>query len=122
VRLRAAVASLALVAAVAVALGGGCDGGLVHTFGAFPFNVAQGCLEGATAVDVIEGPDPGACNEVHCWVKPSGDILVTDQACDAPTDYTESASGPCKQALDAYKKRVMCSDAGSGAGGGGGGS
>lgn len=119
-RLRAAVASLALVAAVA--LGGGCDNGLVHTFGAFPYNVTLGCLESATAVDVIDGPDPGSCAEVRCWVNPGGAVFVTDQACDAPLDYTESASGPCKSALEAYKKHVMCGDAGSSAGGAGGGS
>ncbi len=48
---------------------------------------------------------------MHCWVKSSGEIFVSDKACDAPLDFTKNASGPCKQALEAYKNRVMCDDA-----------
>ena len=114
-KLRVPAASLAL----AVGAGFGCDAGVVHVFGAFPYDATLGCLRSAEAVDVIDGPDPGGCAEVHCWVKPSGEIFVSDQACDAPLDFTESASGPCKLALDAYKKRIMCADTGTGGGGGG---
>lgn len=103
-------ASLAMIA------GSGCDAGVVHAFGAFPYDATLGCLRSAEAVDVIDGPDPGSCAEVHCWVKPSGEIFVSDAACDAPLDFTESASGPCKLALEAYKKGVMCADDGAGGG------
>ncbi len=109
---RVLAAALALVtAAVASAFAGGCDGGLVHSFVAYPYDATLGCLEGSAAVDVIDGPDPGSCPEVQCWVKPSGEIFVSDKACDAPLDFTKNASGPCKQALEAYKNRVMCDDA-----------
>jgi hypothetical protein len=109
VKLRLLAAALAL--AVASAFAGGCDGGLVHSFIAYPYNATVGCLEAAAAVDVIDGPDPGSCPGVSCWVKPSGEIFVSDKACDAPLDFTKNASGPCALALEAYKNRVMCDDA-----------
>ena len=112
-KLRVPAASLAL------AIGVGCDAGVVHAFNAFPYNAKVGCLESETAVDVLDGPDPGSCAEVHCWVNPSGEIFVSDHACGAPLDFTESASGPCKLALDAHKKRVFCAEGGAGGGGGG---
>ena len=111
-KLRFLAAALAVVtAAVASAFAGGCDGGLVHSFVAYTYNATRGCLESAATVDVLDGPDPGSCPEVHCWVNPSGEVFVSDKACDAPLDFTKNASGPCKQALEAYKKRVMCDDA-----------
>ena len=69
---------------------------------------------------MLDGPDPGACPGARCWVTPNGTIYVTDQACDAPIDFIESTTGPCKSALQAYKKRTMCgAGASSGAGSGG---
>jgi hypothetical protein len=106
VNLRVPAASLALITGAVIS----CDAGLVHTFRAFPYDATVGCLRSAVAVDVVDGPDPGGCAEVHCWVKPSGEIFVSDRACDAPIDFTKSASGPCKLALDAYKKRVFCAN------------
>jgi hypothetical protein len=106
VKQRVLAAALALVTVTAVAAG--CDGGLVHSFVAYPYDATLGCLESAATVDVIDGPDPGSCPEVRCWVKPSGEIFVSDKACDAPLDFTKNASGPCKLALEAYKNRVMC--------------
>jgi hypothetical protein len=106
------------VVAAAVALltgavfGGACDAGVIHTFGAFPYNAARNCLENAGVVDVIDGPDPGACPGARCWVAPSGNVFVSDQACDAPLDYAQSTSGPCELALDAYKARTMCANLG----------
>ena len=105
-KLRVPAALLALITGAVVS----CDDGLVHTFFALPYNATLGCLRSAAAVDVIDGPDPGSCAEVHCWVKPGGEIFVSDRACDAPLDFTKSASGLCKLALDAYKKRVMCAN------------
>ncbi len=105
-KLRVSAALLALITGAVVS----CDDGLVHTFFALPYDVTLGCLGSSAAVDVIDGPDPGSCAEVHCWVKPTGEIFVSDRACDAPLDFTESASGPCKLAIDAYKKRVMCAN------------
>ncbi|MFS8067434.1 MAG: hypothetical protein ACMG6S_13820 [Byssovorax sp.] len=105
-KLRVPAALLALITGAVVS----CDDGLVHTFFALPYDVTLGCLGSSRAIDVIDGPDPGSCAEVHCWVKPTGEIFVSDRACDAPLDFTESASGPCKLAIDAYKKRVICAE------------
>lgn len=115
-RLRVPAASLAL----AIGAGVSCDAGVVHTFFALPYDVTLGCLRPSEAQDVIDGPDPGKCAEVHCWVNPSGEILVSDQACDAPLDLVERTTGPCKLALDAHKKRVMCAATGTGGSGAGG--
>ena len=109
---RVAAAVALLIGAVC---GGACDSGLVHTFGAYPYNVARNCLENAGAVDVIDGPDPGACPGARCWVTSSGNVYVSDQACDAPIDYTQSTAGPCALALEAFKKRIMCKDLGGAA-------
>jgi hypothetical protein len=119
---RPLVVAASLVVLTGAVVGGACDAGLVHTFGAFPYNTSQNCLEAATPLDVIDGPDPGSCPVVHCWVNPVGEVFVSDMACDAPLDFKESASGPCELALEAYKKRVMCGDAGASGGGGAGGS
>ena len=113
-RLRFA-ASLALIAAGAV-LGGACNASLVHTFGAFPYDAKDDCLEIGQTLDVIEGPDPGACSKLRCWVNPAGEAFVTDKACDAPIDLAESTTGPCEPALEAYKNHVMCADLDGGAG------
>ena len=107
---RRVVVTAAVALLTGAFLGGACDDGLVHTFIAFPYNVAQNCLESVGVVDVVDGADPGVCSGARCWVAPSGDIFVSDQACDAPLDYTESTVGPCKQALEVYKKRTRCAD------------
>jgi hypothetical protein len=106
-----------VVAAIALLLGA-CAARVFHTFTASPYNVAQNCLEGAVAVDVIDGPDPGPCLGARCWVTPSGAVFVSAQACDGPTDYTESTIGPCNLALAAARTKALCglpiADAGTG--------
>ncbi len=106
------MASLALAAA----LGGACDNSLVHTFGAFPYNAKDHCLEVGQTLDVVDGPDPGSCSRVRCWVNPVGEAFVTDKACEAPIDLTESSTGLCKPALEAHKNKVMCANLDGGAG------
>jgi hypothetical protein len=113
VKLRAAAASLALLGAV---LGGACGDSHVHTFGAFPYDADHKCLDVGQTLDVIDGPDPGSCSKVRCWVNPAGEAFVTDKACDAPIDLTESSTGACEPALEAYKNHVMCADLDGGVG------
>jgi hypothetical protein len=83
----------------------GCKANHVHIFGAYRYDTAQDCLEGPVAVDVIDGPDPGTCPRLRCWVSPGEEVYVTATACDAPVDYEERTRDPsaaCVKALDAY--------------------
>ena len=101
-------AALVPMIAAGVVVGGACHSELVHVFGAFPYHVTGDCFDGAQQLDVIDGADPGSCPTVRCWVNHAGDAFVTDRACDAPIDLTESDSGACKLALEAFKTRVTC--------------
>ncbi len=116
--MKARVVAAAVALLTGAVFGGACDAGLVHPFAAFPYNVALNCLEDVGVVDVIDGPDPGVCSGARCWVTPGGNIFVSDQACDAPLDYMQSTSGPCKLALEAHKTRTMCADRGGADAGG----
>ena len=117
-RLRVAAALLALpvASAVVILVGGACNATVVHTWGAYPYDADTGCFGEAEIVDVVDGPDPGSCPVVHCWVNPAGDIFVTDKACDSPLDLTESTSGVCAVALKTFRNPGMCAvlDAGAG--------
>ncbi len=115
-RQRAAALLLSLTAACAV-VGGACSASLVHTWGAFTYDAVGGCLHHAKPIDVVDGADPGSCPVVHCWVNPGGDTFVTDEACDAPLDVTESTTGSCVDALKAYKLKVFCAETDAGTGG-----
>lgn len=66
------------------------------------------CLGPVLAVDVVSGPDKGACNTLRCWISPGGEVYVSEAACDAPPDYAESVDGPCKQALCAHAAMLVC--------------
>lgn len=94
-------------AAAAIALAA-CSGGVVHTFGAHRYDPVQDCLEGAAAVDVIEGADPGPCPGVRCWVSSSSEVYITTTACDAPSNYREGTADPpgslCASALAAQAR------------------
>ena len=115
-RLRVAAALLALPLASAVLVGGACSASLVHTWGAFPYDAEHDCFGDALILDVLDGPDPGSCPVVHCWVNPTGEIFVTDKACDAPIDLTESTSGTCSAALKTFKLPGKCAVLDGGAG------
>ena len=104
-RLCAAAASLSLLVAASV---GACGGGHVHVFGAFPYDAEHACLEVGQTLDVIDGPDPGSCSVLRCWLDPAGAAFVTDKSCDAPLNLTESTGGACIPALVAYKNHMMC--------------
>ena len=83
----------------------GCDAGLAHPFGAYPYDPDGDCLGASGVVDVLDGPAPPPCDVVRCFQAPSGSVFVTDQACDAPLDFhdrTEDPDGPCVKALGAY--------------------
>lgn len=112
-RLRAAAASLSLLLAAG---SGACGGGHVHVFGAFPYDALRDCLDVGQTLDVIDGPDPGTCSVLRCWLDPSGAAFVTDKACDAPLNLTESTGEACIPALVAYKNHMMCPDLDGGAG------
>jgi hypothetical protein len=79
-----------------------------HLFGAQHYDPDHDCLEKGAAVDVIEGPDPGTCDVLHCWVAPSEDVYVTTTACDAPPGYVDHtadpAGTPCARALAAHNR------------------
>jgi len=105
-------AALGLVVAVLA----GCPATHVHIFGAFRYDAMSCCLEDAAGVDVIDGPDPGNCAEVRCWISPASEVYVTDKACDAPPDYSEhtsDTSGPCVDALAAFQGKKRCGGPGS---------
>jgi hypothetical protein len=110
VRLRVAIALLVLPLASAVVFGGACKASLVHTWGAFRYDAEHDCFDDAEILDVIDGPDPGSCPVVHCWVNSASEIFVTDKACDAPLDLKESTAGDCASALNSFKTRVKCVD------------
>jgi hypothetical protein len=101
-----------------------CERTVVHIFGGYGYDDVNDCLDAAGAVDVIDGPDPGMCATLRCWIRPDGVAVVTDRACDAPSDYvdhTKDTSGVCVKALAAYGRpgHGMCpipADAGAEAG------
>jgi hypothetical protein len=100
-----------------------CEGRLAHVFGGYSYDPVQDCLYTSGAIDVIAGADPGQCPMLHCWMAPSGDVYVTDEACDAPPDYvdeTQATSGLCVKALAAYARPMhdLCANPPDGGGGG----
>lgn len=118
---RAVALALALAGAI-----GACSSRVFHTFGARRYVAEQDCLEKGLAIDVIDGPDPGVCEKVRCWLASSGDVYVTTTACDAPVDFVDAtgapAGSPCGRALAAYARapEATCESGGSGASDGGG--
>lgn len=104
---RASLAPVATTLVVAMLALGACTDE-VHVFGAHRYDTEGDCLEGAAAVEVLEGADPGPCEQVRCWVSPEGEIYVTSTACDGPPGYEErsqpSEGEPCDLALAAYER------------------
>jgi hypothetical protein len=98
-----------VLAALGVA---GCEDRELHVFAAHRFDPVRVCLEGARALDVIDGPDPGPCDAARCWHSPAGDVYVTTTACDAPPDYRDGTGDPegtlCAQALLALANGAHC--------------
>jgi hypothetical protein len=117
--LRAVVLVPALVLLVAAAT---CQDRLAHVFGGWAYDTAGDCLDAPGVVDVVDGPDPGKCPQLRCWLAPDGTAYVTDEACDAPIDFqdqTKATSGVCVKALAAYHRtgHGLCptpADAGAG--------
>ena len=101
-----------LLAPALVVLTAACSDDTVHVFGAHRWNADSDCLEGAAAVDVIDGPDDGPCDAVRCWVSPGGDVYVTTTACGAPPGYVDHSAdpegSPCEAALAAYQTKTFC--------------
>ena len=105
----------------ALGLAPSCNEHGVHLFVAFRYQPDQDCVEAAAAVDVIDGDDPGICEETRCWLSPANETYVSTAACDAPLDYTEVTSplpgSSCAKALAAQAEERLCAGTG-GAGGG----
>jgi hypothetical protein len=101
--------ALAAVAALGLA---GCEDREVHVFSAQRYDPDRSCLEDPVAIDVLEGPDPGPCDDVRCWNAPSGDALITTAACNAPPDYEDGTADPagsrCAAALAALESGAWC--------------
>jgi hypothetical protein len=100
---RLTIASLLLALFVALPA---CERNVFHVFGGYSYDADAGCLYKSGAIDVIDGPDPGKCKKVKCWIGPAGQVVVTDTACDAPLDYTDGTAedaGACPAALEAYE-------------------
>jgi hypothetical protein len=120
--LKVSTGTAALVIALTMV---GCDNGLSHLFGAYTYDPEGDCLGASGIIDVLEGPETKPCDVVRCFVTPGGNVLVTDQACDAPPDFvehTEDPEGPCVKALAAYASEGhgRCPRAAEDAGAGGG--
>ncbi len=96
---------------------GACAARIVHTFGAERWDPARNCLEKGSAVDVVEGKDPGSCAATRCWESRDGEIWVTTTACDAPPDYREGTGDPagsaCAGAIAARARDATCPTDGS---------
>lgn len=104
------------------AAGAGCHPEAeVHPFYAARYDAQAGCLDAVTIQDVLEGPDPGRCNQVICWLNHRGEAYVSLTMCDGPPDWARvdapESGSPCAQALEALKEHGtgQCgSDAGTG--------
>ena len=109
-RLLAAILALHTLAALLTLTA--CEDRPVHAFVAARYDPVRDCLEPSAAVDVLEGPDPGASCEARCWQSPSGEVYVTTAACAAPPDFADRSAdpegSPCFLALDAHARSEAC--------------
>jgi hypothetical protein len=115
-RLARALGGVVVAGVVATLALPGCTDQLVHGFGAYEYDVSRHCLFDAAVVDVIDGPDPGECDDLRCWVSSDGEVYVTTTACDAPknvVDHTKDPEGTdCYSALALFNKKghSICPD------------
>jgi hypothetical protein len=106
-------------------LGAGCEpAAKVHPFYAAPYDPDTGCLGASAFVDVLDGPDPGECEEPMCWLDTKGRAWVSVLMCDGPPDWTRVqapvAGSLCAAALEALSRQGLgqCApEAGAEAGG-----
>jgi hypothetical protein len=100
------------LAALAVLGLAACEDREVHVFFAQRYDPVRDCLENEQAMDVIDGPDPGRCDQLRCWRSPGGGAVISTTACDAPPDYEDgTADGEgslCAAALDALERGARC--------------
>lgn len=96
------------LALLAILTAASCEDRLAHPFGAYRYQPDHDCLESAATVDVIDGPDPGRCDALRCWVSPAAEVYVTTTACDGPSNYVERTKDPagsaCARALEAFAR------------------
>jgi hypothetical protein len=91
---------------VTAVFGSGCQSdAAAHPFFASSYDPSTGCLGAAAINDVLDGPDPGVCNQPVCWINQRGDAFVSFTMCDGPPDWTRvdkpMAGSLCEQALAA---------------------
>lgn len=96
-------------AALACAAAVGCESGPnAHPFYAASYDAATGCLGAVLFVDVLEGPSPGDCKQVVCWLDTRGHAYVSETMCDGPPDWTRveapKAGSLCEAALVAWQQ------------------
>ncbi len=104
------------------AAGAGCHAEAeVHPFYAARYDAQAGCLEAVTIQDVLEGTEPGRCNQVICWLNHRGEAYVSLTMCDGPPDWARvDAPEPgtrCAEALEALAESgagQCAADAGAG--------
>lgn len=87
----------------------GCDSGAsVHPFFASAYDPVSGCLGPLELGDVLDGPDPGPCQQSVCWLDHEGHAHISQSACDGPPDWTRvdqpAAGSLCAAALDALAR------------------
>lgn len=113
---RAAKAGLAAAVVVVLVAAAACTDMTVHPFSAYALGGSGECIEPAGVIDVIDGPDPGECDVLRCWVDPEGQVFITTTACDAPhgfVDHTKDPAGSdCYRALALFDKpgHSQCAD------------
>jgi hypothetical protein len=113
------LACLAVPAAIVVA---GCSSSNdIHSFWAAHYSSSNDCLETMSVTDVLNGPDPGRCAKIVCWLNPhTNDAFISETMCDGPPgwrSYDSIGSGTlCDLALAARARSNSgaCSAADSG--------
>ncbi|MFO0665060.1 MAG: hypothetical protein U0174_13990 [Polyangiaceae bacterium] len=107
------------VLAASIVFGLACSEDVVgHIFRGRKYDQAGGCLEIPTAVDVVEGSDPGEGCPLGCLVRKEGDggttVYIATTCPPYPNDFVRADETPiCQEARTASEKGFRCgSDAG----------
>jgi hypothetical protein len=85
-----------------------------HVYGGRQYEPARGCLDGTTAIDVVEGPLPAAPCDPRCLVARPDDagvraIYVSTMCAPLPPAYDATGTAPeCPAAVAAYVRNDTC--------------
>jgi hypothetical protein len=103
-----AIRSTWLLLLSCIAAGVGCQASHAHPFFASNYDPDTGCLSAVTLGDVLDGPDPGSCQQTLCWVDTKGNAHVSLTMCDGPPDWKKvdlpAPGSICAAALEALKQ------------------